>query len=129
MRRERGGARPVTGARTRADPTLRPVSDTPLAGLRVLELGAFIAGPFAGQLLGDLGAEVIKIEPPGAGDIMRRYGVRVEGKSLWWPAIARNKHSVAINLGDARGRALPRRIAARCDIVIENFKPGTLESW
>src|SRR4051794_37073896 len=119
----------LTGARTGADPTLRPVTDTPLAGLRVLELGAFIAGPFAGQLLGDLGAEVIKIEPPGAGDIMRRYGVRVEGKSLWWPAIARNKHSVAIDLRDERGREVTRRIASRCDVVLENFKPGTLARW
>ena len=111
------------------DPTLRPVNETPLAGLRVLELGAFIAGPFAGQLLGDLGAEVIKVEPPGIGDIMRRYGVRVDGKSLWWPAIARNKRSVAIDLRDARGREAARRIAARCDIVLENFKPGTLAGW
>ena len=72
--------------------------------MRVLELGAFIAGPFAGQLLGDLGADVIKIEPPGVGDIMRRYGVRVDGRSLWWPAIARNKRSVAVDLRDPRGR-------------------------
>jgi len=105
------------------------VTDTPLAGVRVLELGAFIAGPFAGQLLGDLGADVIKIEPPGAGDIMRRYGVRVDGRSLWWPAIARNKRSVAIDLRDARGRAAARRIAAQCDVVLENFKPGTLAGW
>jgi formyl-CoA transferase len=105
------------------------VTDTPLAGLRVLELGAFIAGPFAGQLLGDLGAEVIKVEPTGAGDIMRRYGVRVEGKSLWWSAIARNKRSIAIDLRDARGRDVTRRIAARCDVVVENFKPGTLAGW
>ena len=109
--------------------SFRPVSETPLAGLRVLELGAFIAGPFAGQLLGDLGADVIKIEPPGTGDIMRRYGVRVDGRSLWWPAIARNKRSVVIDLRDARGQALARRIAAECDIVIENFKPGTLDAW
>src|SRR3954447_23277096 len=129
MRRERGGARPVTGARTGADPTLRPVTDTPLAGLRVLELGAFIAGPFAGQLLGDLGADVIKIEPPGAGDIMRRYGVRVNGKSLWWPAIARNKRSVALDLRTEEGRGAAARIAARCDVVIENFRPGTVERW
>ena len=106
-----------------------PVSETPLAGLRVLELGAFIAGPFAGQLLGDLGADVIKIEPPGTGDIMRRYGVRVDGRSLWWPAIARNKRSVAIDLRDARGRDVARRIAASCDVVLENFKPGTLAGW
>jgi crotonobetainyl-CoA:carnitine CoA-transferase CaiB-like acyl-CoA transferase len=105
------------------------VSDTPLAGLRVLELGAFIAGPFAGQLLGDLGADVVKIEPPPSGDIMRRYGVRVDGKSLWWPAIARNKRSAAIDLRDERGRAVVRRIAARCDVVLENFKPGTVDRW
>ena len=105
------------------------MSDTPLAGLRVLEIGAFIAGPFAGQLLGDLGADVIKIEPPGTGDIMRRYGVRVDGKSVWWPAIARNKRSVAIDLRTERGRDLSRRIASRCDVVIENFKPGTLAGW
>jgi formyl-CoA transferase len=106
------------------------VNGTPLAGLRVLELGAFIAGPFAGQLLGDLGADVIKIEPPGAGDIMRRYGVRVEdGRNLWWPAIARNKRSVALDLRNAHGQDAVRRIAATCDIVLENFKPGTLAKW
>ncbi len=107
------------------------MTDTPLAGLRVLELGAFIAGPFAGQLLGDLGADVVKVEPPDTGDIRRRYGVRVtktDGtvESLWWPAIARNKRSVAIDLRDARGQQLVRRIAAQCDVVIENFRPGTL---
>ncbi len=110
------------------------VSDSPLTGLRVLELGAFIAGPFAGQLLGDLGADVVKVEPPAAGDIMRRYGVRVakdDGRveSLWWPAIARNKRSVAIDLRDERGRALVRRIARHCDVVLENFKPGTIDRW
>ena len=108
---------------------MRPVTETPLAGVRVLELGVFIAGPFAGQLLGDLGADVIKIEPPGIGDIMRRYGVRVDGRHLWWPAIARNKRSVAIDLRDERGREATRRIAASCDVVIENFKPGTLAGW
>jgi formyl-CoA transferase/succinyl-CoA--D-citramalate CoA-transferase len=105
------------------------VSETPLAGLRVLELGAFIAGPFAGQLLGDLGAEVVKIEPPGTGDIMRRYGVRIDGDSLWWPAIARNKQSVVVDLRDVRGREVTRRIAQHCDVVLENFKPGTLAGW
>jgi formyl-CoA transferase len=105
------------------------VTDTPLAGVRVLEIGAFIAGPFAGQLLGDLGADVVKIEPPGPGDIMRRYGVCVDSRSLWWPQIARNKRSVAIDLRDARGRDLARRIAERCDVVLENFKPGTLAGW
>ncbi len=105
------------------------MTDTPLAGVRVLELGAFIAGPFAGQLLGDLGADVVKIEPPGPGDIMRRYGVCVEGRSVWWPQIARNKRSVAIDLRDPRGRDLARRAAASCDVVLENFKPGTLARW
>jgi crotonobetainyl-CoA:carnitine CoA-transferase CaiB-like acyl-CoA transferase len=105
------------------------VTQTPLAGVRVLEIGAFIAGPFAGQLLGDLGADVIKAEPPGVGDIMRRYGVRVDGRSLWWPAIARNKRSVALDLRDARGQEVARRIATSCDVVIENFKPGTLDRF
>ena len=101
----------------------------PLAGIRVLELGAFIAGPFAGQLLGDLGADVVKVEPPGAGDIMRRYGVRVDGRSLWWPAIGRNKRSVAVDLRHGRGQEMVLRVAAQCDVVLENFKPGTLARW
>jgi crotonobetainyl-CoA:carnitine CoA-transferase CaiB-like acyl-CoA transferase len=93
-----------------------------------LELGAFIAGPFAGQLLGDLGAEVIKVEPPD-GDIMRRYGVRVDDRNLWWPAIARNKRSVVVDLRDERGRDVVRRLAGTVDVVVENFKPGTIERW
>jgi formyl-CoA transferase/succinyl-CoA--D-citramalate CoA-transferase len=101
----------------------------PLAGLRVLELGSFIAGPFAGQLLGDLGADVVKIEPPGTGDPMRAWGVCVDGRSLWWPAIARNKRSVAIDLRDERGQAVVARLAAQCDIVLENFRPGLLAAW
>ena len=101
----------------------------PLTGLRVLELGSFIAGPSAAQLLGDLGAEVIKVEAPGSGDPMRGWGVTVEGRSLWWPAIARNKQSIAIDLRNDRGRQLVRSLASRCDVVIENFKPGTLAKW
>jgi crotonobetainyl-CoA:carnitine CoA-transferase CaiB-like acyl-CoA transferase len=101
----------------------------PLAGLRVLELGNFIAGPFAGQLLGDLGADVVKVEPPGDGDPMRRWGACVDGRSLWWPAIARNKRSVAIDLRDERGRAVAARLAQHCDIVLENFRPGLLAEW
>jgi formyl-CoA transferase/succinyl-CoA--D-citramalate CoA-transferase len=114
----------TTDPSTTATPTAAP-----LRGVRVLELGAFIAGPFAGQLLGDLGADVVKIEPPGEGDIMRRYGVRVGGRSLWWPAIARNKRSVAVNLRHSRGREVVRRVASRCDVVLENFRPGTLARW
>jgi len=101
----------------------------PLDGLRVLELGSFIAGPFAGQLLGDLGADVVKVEPPGEGDPMRRWGVCLDGRSLWWPSIARNKRSVAIDLRDERGRAVAARLARHCDIVLENFRPGLLAEW
>jgi formyl-CoA transferase len=101
----------------------------PLHGLRVLELGSFIAGPFAGQLLGDYGAEVLKIEAVGSGDPMRRWGINHEDESLWWPAIARNKQSVAINLREERGRDIVRRLVAEADIVLENFRPGTLVDW
>jgi formyl-CoA transferase len=101
----------------------------PLAGVRVLELGSFIAGPFAGQLLGDYGAEVIKIESPGDGDPMRRWGVTLDGDSLWWPSIARNKKSVTLDLRDARARAVLPRLIAQCDVVVENFRPGRLAEW
>jgi formyl-CoA transferase/succinyl-CoA--D-citramalate CoA-transferase len=101
----------------------------PLASLRVLELGSFIAGPFAGQLLADYGAEVIKIEMPDTGDPMRRWGVTHGGQSLWWPAIARNKKSVTVDLRTGRGQEIVRSIARNCDIVLENFRPGTLKAW
>ena len=101
----------------------------PLAGLRVLELGSFIAGPFAGQLLADYGAEVIKVESPDSGDPMRRWGVTLDGESLWWPTIARNKSSVTIDLRAPEGRRLVTRLAASCDVVLENFRPGRLEEW
>ena len=101
----------------------------PLTGIRVLELGSFIAGPFAGQLLADYGAEVIKIEMPDAGDPMRSWGVTHGGQSLWWPAIARNKKSVTVDLRTERGQAIVRSIAKNCDIVLENFRPGTLKAW
>ena len=101
----------------------------PLDGVTVLELGGFIAGPFSGQLLGDYGADVVKVESPGDGDPMRRWGITKDGDSLWWPAIARNKRSVTLDLRDPRARAVIPRLAARCDIVIENFRPGRLEEW
>lgn len=101
----------------------------PLSGLRVLELGSFIAGPFAGQLLGDYGAEVIKIEPPETGDPMRTWGITRNGESLWWPSIARNKKSVAVDMRDERGRALVRRLIDGVDVVLENFRPGRLGEW
>lgn len=102
----------------------------PLAGVRVVEMGQLIAGPFCGQVLGDLGAEVIKIEEPRAGDPMRQWGqARVEGDSLWWSVLGRNKKSVALNLRDERGQELARQLVATADIVIENFRPGSLEKW
>jgi formyl-CoA transferase len=105
------------------------VSTGPLDGVRVLELGSFIAGPFAGQLFGDYGADVIKVEDPVDGDPMRAWGVTLDGDSLWWPAIARNKRSITLDLRDARAREVVGKLAAHCDIVIENFRPGRLDEW
>jgi formyl-CoA transferase len=111
----------------------RPVPEVaaqgPLAGIRVLELGSFIAGPFAGQLLADYGATVIKIEPVGSGDPMRRWGITTDDQSLWWPAIARNKKSVALDLRAPEARAMVRRLVANCDVALENFRPGRLAEW
>jgi formyl-CoA transferase len=102
----------------------------PLSDLRVVEMGQLLAGPFCGQLLADFGAEVIKLEPPGVGDPMRQWGrEKAHGKSLWWPVVARNKKSVTCNLRSDEGQALARRIIADADIVVENFRPGTLERW
>jgi formyl-CoA transferase len=102
----------------------------PLAGIRVIEMGQLLAGPFCGQLLGDLGAEVIKIEPPGAGDPMRAWGrEKPHGQSLWWPVVARNKKSVVLNLRTEPGQETIRRLAAVSDVVVENFRPGTLDRW
>ena len=102
----------------------------PLAGLRVTELGTLLAGPFCGQLLGDFGAEVIKVEEPGKGDPMRQWGrEKPHGKSLWWPVVARNKKSVTVNLRDPQGQDLVRQLAAKSDVLLENFRPGTLERW
>jgi crotonobetainyl-CoA:carnitine CoA-transferase CaiB-like acyl-CoA transferase len=98
----------------------------PLRDIRVLELGQLIAGPFCGQLLGDMGAEVIKLEAPGVGDAMRTWG---RGAAVWWPVIARNKKSVTLNLRDSRGQDLFRALVRQADVVIENFRPGTLEKW
>ncbi|MDR7399381.1 MAG: CoA transferase [Armatimonadota bacterium] len=105
-------------------------SRAPLSGIRVLELGSFIAGPYCGQLLADYGAEVIKVEPPREGDAMRRWGVALyHGRSLWWPVIARGKKSVTVDLRHPDGQELVRRLADRCDVLVENFRPGTLEGW
>ncbi|MEM8621314.1 MAG: CoA transferase, partial [Actinomycetota bacterium] len=97
----------------------------PLAGVTVLEIGKFIAGPFAGQLLGDYGAEVIKVEPP-SGDPMRQWGVTIEGESLWWPTLARNKRSIVADLTNSSDLERVRALAAECDVLLENSRPGTL---
>ena len=98
-----------------------------LAGLRVVEMGQLLAGPFCGQLLGDMGAEVIKLEPPGSGDPMRVWGLGED--KVHWEVVARNKKSVSVNLRVPEGQALARRLIATADVLVENFKPGTLEKW
>lgn len=103
---------------------------TALSDLRVIEMGQLLAGPFCGQLLADLGADVVKIEPPGTGDPMREWGrEKAGGRSLWWPVVARNKRSVTLNLRLAEGQDLARRLIGDADVLIENFRPGTLERW
>ena len=102
----------------------------PLAGLRMIELGTLLAGPFAGRLLGDMGAEVIKIEPPGKPDPLRDWGqARYEGRSLWWPVQSRNKKCITLNLREPRGQELLLELVRVADVVSENFRPGTLERW
>lgn len=102
----------------------------PLVGLRVIELGQLVAGPYCGQLFGDFGADVIKVEAPGTGDPMRSWGqVKFEGQSLWWPIIARNKRSVTVDLRTADGQRVVRDLVAQADVLVENFRPGTMERW
>jgi formyl-CoA transferase len=102
----------------------------PLAGVRVVELGMLLAGPFAGRLLGDMGAEVIKVEPPGQPDPLRDWGkARYEGRSLWWPVQSRNKKCVTLNLREEEGQKLLLRLVRHSDVLVENFRPGTLEKW
>jgi formyl-CoA transferase len=102
----------------------------PLTDLRVLEMGQLLAGPFCGQLLADFGAEVIKCEQPGVGDPMRQWGQeKPHGKSLWWPVVARNKKSITLNLRTPEGQQIVRDLIKDTDILIENFRPGTMERW
>lgn len=101
----------------------------PLQDLRVLELGTLIAGPFSGRLLGDFGAELIKVEPPGKSDPMRNWGNSKEGTGLWWPVQSRNKKSITLNLRDEEGQKILKELVKQTDIIIENFRPGTMEKW
>jgi succinyl-CoA---D-citramalate CoA-transferase len=103
---------------------------TPLDGIRVIEFGQLLAGPYVGTLLGDFGADVIKIEAPPAGDPMRDWGrLRHNDHSLWWSVLARNKRSVALNLREPEGQRIAGELAAQADVVLENFRPGTMEKW
>ncbi|MEO0501432.1 MAG: CoA transferase, partial [Pseudomonadota bacterium] len=97
-----------------------------LDGLRLIEAGQLIAGPFCGQLMADHGAEVIKIEAPGVGDPMRGWG---QGKPVWWPVIARNKKCITLDLRTKEGQNIARRLIAKADFLLENFRPGTMERW
>ena len=117
---------------TSESPEERPDNDRvgPLSDLRVIEMGQLLAGPFCGQLLADFGAEVIKLEDPGRGDPMRQWGrTSSQGQSLWWPVVGRNKKSVTCNLRTTEGQSIARDLIATADILIENFRPGTMERW
>ncbi len=100
-----------------------------LDGLKVVEMGQLIAGPFAGKTLGDFGAEVIKIEAPGTGDPLRNWRLVKDGTSVWWQVQSRNKRSIALDLRAAEGQAIAKKLIARADVLVENFRPGTLEGW
>jgi formyl-CoA transferase len=116
----------MSGLGSDRDPDASP---RPLAGVRVLELGSLIAGPYAASILAQFGAEVIKIEPPGEGDPLRKWRKLHDGTSLWWYAQSRNKKSVTLDLKSEAAREIVRQLIPTVDIVIENFRPGTLEKW
>ena len=115
---------------TDVEPARETDAPGPLAGVRVVELGMLLAGPFAGRLLGDLGAEIVKVEAPGQPDPLRDWGkARYEGRSLWWPVQSRNKKCVTLNLREEQGQKLLLRLVQHSDVLVENFRPGTLEKW
>lgn len=101
----------------------------PLEGIKVIEMGQLIAGPFAGKILGDFGADVIKLEPPITGDPLRKWRLLHEGTSVWWQVQSRNKRSVTLDLRQPEGQDIAKRLVAEADVLIENFRPGTLEAW
>ncbi|TFZ03806.1 CaiB/BaiF CoA transferase family protein [Ramlibacter humi] len=106
-----------------------PAASGPLAGLKVLELGQLIAGPFAAKTLADFGADVVKVEPPGVGDPLRRWRLLKDGTSVWWQVQSRNKRSIALDLRQPQAQDIVRKLAAEADVLIENFRPGALEGW
>lgn len=101
----------------------------PLAGIKVLELGTLIAGPFCSRMLAEFGADVIKVEAPGNGDPLRQWRVLKDGTSLWWSVQARNKKSITLNMKDERAQEIARKLALEADVIIENYRPGVLEKW
>jgi crotonobetainyl-CoA:carnitine CoA-transferase CaiB-like acyl-CoA transferase len=107
----------------------KTASSGPLAGIKVLELGTLIAGPFCSRMLAEFGADVIKIETPDGGDPIRQWRVLKDGTSLWWSVQARNKKSLTLNLKDPRGQQIAKKLALEADIIIENYRPGVLEKW
>ncbi len=107
----------------------QPSPSGPLAGVRVIELGQLIAGPFCGKTLGDFGAEVIKIEPPGKGDPLRKWRLLKDGNSIWWEVQSRNKQSVTLDLTKPEGQDILRSLVKEADVLIENFRPGKMEEW
>jgi formyl-CoA transferase len=110
-----------------ADPKFK---NGPLSDLRVIEMGTLLAGPFCGQLLGDMGAEVVKIEPPGQGDPLRVWGRQKAGEpSLWWPVVARNKKAITLDMRQAEGQKILKELVKNADFLLENFRPGTMEKW
>ena len=115
----------MTDARSGAPRT----ASGPLAGLKVVELGQLIAGPFAARTLADFGAEVVKIEPPNEGDPLRKWRLLKDGTSIWWRAQSRNKRSLALDLRQSEAQDIVRRLAAEADVLIENFRPGAMEGW
>jgi formyl-CoA transferase len=123
---------PIAGGHSRA---LRPAREEhamppgALHGLKVVEMGQLIAGPFAAKTLGEFGADVIKIEPPGAGDPLRHWRLVQDGTSVWWQVQSRNKRSIALDLRSEEGQGIARKLVAEADVLIENFRPGTLEGW
>src|SRR5579859_611304 len=119
----------MTDAPTSPEPQESSHTKGPLEGLRVLELGSLIAGPFATRLMAEFGAEVIKIETPREGDPLRtwRYVDKHTNTSLWWSLQSRNKKLITLNLKPAEGLTLAKRLLAQCDVLVENFRPGTLE--
>ncbi len=112
-----------------SEPSALPMSPRALQGLRVVEMGQLIAGPFAGKTLGEFGADVIKIEAPGTGDPLRNWRHTKDGTSVWWQVSSRNKRSIALDLRAAEGQQIARQLIAEADVLIENFRPGTLEGW